>query len=52
MRNVSSQKQLITDFDVANAQKQGADRAECIEGRDATMFQELMQNAELQAASD
>ena len=46
MQNVSSQKQLITDFDVANAQKQGADRAECIEERDATMFQELMQSAE------
>ena len=46
-QNVSSQKQLITDFDAANAQKQGADRAECIEERDATMFQELMQNAKL-----
>lgn len=41
---VSSQKQLITDFDVANAQKQGAGQAECIEARDATMFQESKQD--------
>ena len=33
---------MISDFDVANAQKQGAVDAECIETENATMFQELV----------
>ena len=44
---VSRQKQLSVVFVVANAQKQGAEAAECIEAEYATMFQELVQNAEL-----
>jgi hypothetical protein len=36
---VSRQKQLITVFVVANAQKQGAENTECIEVGYATMFQ-------------
>ncbi len=43
---VSRQKQLSVVFVVANAQKQGAEAAECIEAEYATMFQELVQNAE------
>ena len=39
-RGVSRRKQLITVFFVANAQKQGAETPECIEGVYATMFQE------------
>ena len=38
---MSRQKQLITVFVVANAQKQGAIEGECIEPRSATMFQEV-----------
>ena len=37
---VSSKNQLITDFDVANAQKQGAEYDKCTEEENATMFQE------------
>ena len=44
---VSRQKQSMTVFGVANAQKQGAIGAECTEASSATMFQELEQNAEL-----
>ena len=44
---VSRQKQLSVVFVVANVQKQGAEAAECIEEEYATMFQELVQNAEL-----
>ena len=44
---VSRQKQLSVVFVVANVQKQGAEAAECIEAEYATMFQELVQNAEL-----
>ncbi len=44
---MSRQKQLSVVFVVANAQKQGAEAAECIEAEYATMFQELVQNAEL-----
>ena len=47
---VSRQKQLITVFVLANAQKQGAIEAECIEATSATMFQELEQNAQKQGA--
>ena len=43
---MSRQKQLSVVFVVANAQKQGAEAAECIEAEYATMFQELVQNAE------
>ena len=43
---VSRQKQLSVVFGVANAQKQGAEAAECIEAEYATMFQELVQNCE------
>ena len=42
---VSSQKQLSVVFGVANARKQGAADAVCIEAEDATMFQESVQNA-------
>ena len=35
---------MISDFDVANAQKQEAVDAERIEAENATMFQELVQN--------
>ena len=49
---VSSQKQLITVFGVANAQKQGAMRGECIEPSSATMFQESrVQSAECRTQS-
>ena len=41
---VSRQKQLSVVFVVANAQKQGAEAAECIEAEYATMFQELVQS--------
>ena len=44
---VSRQKQSMTVFGVANAQKQGVIRVECIEASSTTMFQELEQNAEL-----
>ena len=37
---MSRRKRLLSVFDVANAQKQGAERVECIETRYATMFQE------------
>ena len=40
---VSRQNRLISDFDVANARKQGAVDAECIEAEKASMFQELEQ---------
>ena len=41
---VSSENQSMTDFDVANAQKQEAIGAERIEASSAPMFQELVQN--------
>ena len=44
---VSRQKQQNVVFDVANAQKQGPADAECTEAEDATMFQELVQSAEI-----
>ena len=39
---VSSQKQSMTIFGVANAQKQGVIRVECIEASSTTMFQEWL----------
>ena len=45
--SVSSKNQSMTDFYVANAQKQEAIGAECTEASSATMFQELVQSSEL-----
>lgn len=49
---VSSENQSMTDFDVANAQKQEAIGAERTEASSAPMFQELVQNEEAQSLDD
>ncbi len=42
---------MISDFDVANAQKQGVVDAESIEEENTTMFQELVQRDNPSTAS-
>ncbi|MBR3875323.1 MAG: DUF1385 domain-containing protein [Clostridia bacterium] len=49
---VSSENQSMTDFDVANAQKQEAIGAERTEASSAPMFQELVQNEEAQSLEE
>ena len=49
---VSSENQSMTDFDVANAQKQEAIGAERTEASSAPMFQELVQNEEAQSLDE